>query len=59
MIDKAKAHLDEVNQFTATSQEAIEEFRIKSYTKGCIATNRLCYILNTYLEKISCTFSNI
>ena len=29
MIDKVKAHLKEVNQFTATSQEAIEEFRIK------------------------------
>ncbi len=29
MIDKVKAHLEEVNQFTATSQEAIEEFRIK------------------------------
>lgn len=29
MIDKVKAHLEEVNQFTAISQEAIEEFRIK------------------------------
>jgi len=29
MIDKVKAHLEEVNQFTANSQEAIEEFRIK------------------------------
>ena len=29
MIDKVKAHLDEVNQFTATTPEAIEKFRIK------------------------------
>ena len=29
MIDKVKTHLEEVNQFTAKSQEAIEEFRIK------------------------------
>ena len=29
MIDKVKTHLDEVNQFTATTPEAIEEFRIK------------------------------
>ncbi len=29
MIDKVKAHLDEVTQFTATTPEAIEAFRIK------------------------------
>ena len=29
MIDKVKAHLEEVKQFNATTPEAVEEFRIK------------------------------
>ena len=29
MIDKVKAHLEEVQQFNATTLEAVEEFRIK------------------------------